>query len=113
MAEVERELAGYVNVVWEPNYPRFKEDLIPKIQDFNVLIKYRRRGIGTILMDKSEEVIKERSEFSGLGVGLYRDYGAAQQLYINVSKYGDGIHPCRHSLCSKFHFIPAVKYGKR
>ncbi|MCL6605389.1 MAG: GNAT family N-acetyltransferase [Paenibacillus sp.] len=90
VAEVERDFAGYVNVVWESDYPYFKEHLIPEIQDFNVLIKYRRRGIGTMLMDKSEEIIRERSEFSGLGVGLFRDYGAAQLLYVSRGYVPDG-----------------------
>lgn len=90
VAEVEGDFAGYVNIVWQPDYPYFKEHHIPEIQDFNVLIKYRRRGIGTMLMDKSEEVIRERSEISGLGVGLFSDYGAAQSLYVNRGYVPDG-----------------------
>ncbi|OKP79948.1 GNAT family N-acetyltransferase [Paenibacillus helianthi] len=83
IAEVEGDFAGYVNIAWESNYPYFKENNIPEIQDFNVLIKYRRHGIGTMLMDKCEEIIGERFEISGLGVGLFGDYGAAQSLYVH------------------------------
>lgn len=90
VAEVEGDFAGYVNIVWQSDYPYFKEHHIPEIQDFNVLIKYRRRGIGTMLIDKSEEIISERSEISGLGVGLFNDYGAAQSLYINRGYVPDG-----------------------
>ncbi|MBB6734346.1 GNAT family N-acetyltransferase [Cohnella zeiphila] len=90
VAKVKGDFAGYVNVVWESDYPYFKERHIPEIQDFNVLVKYRRRGIGTMLMDQSEEIISERSEFSGLGVGLFRDYGAAQLLYVNRGYVPDG-----------------------
>lgn len=90
LAEVESDFAGYVNVVWQSDYPYFKEHHIPEIQDFNVLIKYRRRGIGTMLLDKSEEIVRERSEILGLGVGLFSDYGAAQSLYVNRGYVPDG-----------------------
>jgi ribosomal protein S18 acetylase RimI-like enzyme len=90
VAEIEGNFAGYVNVIWQSDYPYFKEHLIPEIQDFNVLIKYRRHGIGTLLMDKSEEIIRERSEVSGIGVGLFSDYGAAQSLYVNRGYVPDG-----------------------
>lgn len=90
VAEIEGDFAGYVNIVWKPDYPYFIERHIPEIQDFNVLIKYRRRGIGTLLMDKSEEIIRERSKVAGLGVGLFSDYGAAQSLYVNRGYVPDG-----------------------
>ncbi|MNF01301.1 hypothetical protein D3C80_2002760 [compost metagenome] len=41
-------------------------------------------------MDKSEEIIREQSEISGLGVGLFSDYGAAQSLYVNRGYVPDG-----------------------
>ncbi|CAH1055261.1 GNAT family N-acetyltransferase [Paenibacillus pseudetheri] len=90
VAEFKGDFAGYVNVMWQSDYPYFKEHLIPEIQDFNVLIKHRRCGIGTLLMDRSEEIIRERSEVSGLGVGIYSDYGAAQSLYVNRGYVPDG-----------------------
>ncbi|AIQ49273.1 hypothetical protein R70723_27805 [Paenibacillus sp. FSL R7-0273] len=90
VAEVEGDFAGYVNVLWQSDYPYFKKHSIPEIQDFNVLIKYRRYGIGTLLMDKAEEIIRERSEAAGLGVGLFSDYGAAQTLYVNRGYVPDG-----------------------
>ncbi|MNC68137.1 hypothetical protein D3C75_1187010 [compost metagenome] len=43
-----------------------------------------------MLMDKSEEIIRERSEVSGLGVGIFCDYGAAQTLYVNRGYVPDG-----------------------
>ncbi|MNL47498.1 Acetyltransferase (GNAT) family protein [compost metagenome] len=90
VAEIECDFAGYVNVLWQSDYPYFKKHLIPEIQDFNVLIKYRRHGIGTLLMDKAEEIVRERSEVSGLGVGMFSDYGAAQSLYVNRGYVPDG-----------------------
>lgn len=90
VAEVDGEFAGYVNVLWDSNYPSFREKAIPEINDFNVLIKYRRLGIGSKLMDKAEEIIKERSDFAGIGVGLFTDYGNAQILYGKRGYIPDG-----------------------
>ncbi|MFP4975905.1 GNAT family N-acetyltransferase [Paenibacillus sp. CN-4] len=90
VAESKGDFAGYINVVWESDYPYFKEHCIPEIGDFNVLIKYRCHGIGSMLMDKAEEVVSERSNVSGLGVGLYSDYGAAQALYVKRGYVPDG-----------------------
>jgi hypothetical protein len=40
IVEVDGNFAGYTNVIWDSYYPRFKEEGIPEINDFNVLIKY-------------------------------------------------------------------------
>ena len=90
IAEVEGDFAGYVNVLWDSYYPSFKAKSIPEINDFNVLIKYRRQGIGSLLMDKAEEIIKERSDIAGIGVGLFSDYGHAQILYVKRGYIPDG-----------------------
>lgn len=74
--------AGYVTVVWQPDYPPFREQGIPEVQDFNVLPDFRRRRIGSALMDEAERLILARSRTIGIGVGLHRDYGAAQRLYV-------------------------------
>lgn len=94
IAEVDGAFAGYVNVLWDSHYPSFKDQGIPEINDFNVLIKYQRQGIGSRLMDRAEEIIKERSEIAGIGVGIFSDYGNAQILYAK-RRYvpdGKGIH---------------------
>jgi ribosomal protein S18 acetylase RimI-like enzyme len=74
--------AGYVTVKWRPEYPPFRAAGIPEIQDLNVLPGYRRRRIGTQLMDEAERLIATRSPLAGIGVGLHADYGAAQRLYV-------------------------------
>ncbi|WP_160032141.1 GNAT family N-acetyltransferase [Paenibacillus sp. An7] len=90
VAEVDGDFAGYVNVLWSSYYPSFREIGIPEINDLNVLMKYRRLGIGSKLMDKAEEIIKERSDFAGIGVGLFTDYGNAQILYAKRGYIPDG-----------------------
>jgi ribosomal protein S18 acetylase RimI-like enzyme len=103
IAESEDEFAGYVTVFWKPLYPYFKSLGIPEIQDFNVLIKFQKRGIGNLLMDAAETLIATRSDRAGIRVGLDADYGAAQRLYVKRGYVPDG-NGISHNL--KF-----VKYG--
>ena len=90
LAEYDGQFAGYVTIVWESDYPPFRQASIPEIVDFNVLIKYRRAKIGTTLMDAAEERITPRSPVAGLGVCVHADYGAAQSLYIKRGYVPDG-----------------------
>src|SRR5690348_2076434 len=80
VARVDGDYAGYVTVRWESPYEPFGG--IPEIQDFNVLPKLRRRGIGSALMDAAEALVAQRSAVVGIGVGLYPDYGQAQRMYV-------------------------------
>ena len=73
---------GYVTINWQPDYPPFRDARIPEIQDFNVLPEFRRRGIGTRLMDQAEKRAFAHSSTVGIGFGLHHDYGAAQRLYV-------------------------------
>ena len=82
--------AGYLNVVWRPDYPPLREAGTPEVQDFNVLPIYQRRGIGTRLMEAAEALASERSPVVGIGVGLYADYGPAQILYVRRGYVPDG-----------------------
>ena len=94
LAEVQRptffEFSGYLTIVWESGYPPFRQERIPEIVDFNVLIKYRRQGIGKALMDEAETRIALRSPVAGIGVGLTPDYGPAHILYIKRGYIPDG-----------------------
>jgi GNAT superfamily N-acetyltransferase len=63
---------------------------IPEVVDFNVLKKYQRLGIGTLIMNEAEARIKKVSKVAGIGVGLMKDYGAAQILYIKRGYIPDG-----------------------
>lgn len=90
VAECDGQFAGYVTIVWESDYPPFKEDRIPEIADFNVLLRYRRRGIGSALMNEAEKRVSKRSAVVGIGVGLTADYGPAQALYVKRGYVPDG-----------------------
>ncbi len=90
IATVDGEFAGYLTIMWTSTYLSFKEKNIPEIVDFNVLKKYQRLGIGTILMDEAEQRIKKKTQYAGIGFGVYKDYGAAQILYINRGYIPDG-----------------------
>src|SRR5439155_23020356 len=71
-------------------YEPFYTAAIPEVVDFNVLPHYRRRKIGTRLMDEIESCITQRSKIAGIGVGMYPDYGAAQRLYVLRGYVPDG-----------------------
>lgn len=92
IAENDGEFAGYVTVVWSPDYGPFKEKEadIPEIVDFNVIKKYQRQGAGPALLNEAERLIKLRSDKAGIGVGLDPDYGPAQVLYVKRGYIPDG-----------------------
>ena len=91
VASVEGEFAGYLTIDWRSEYPPFRQSGIPEITDFNVLPQFRRRRIGTRLMDEAERRIAERSPVAGIGFGLTPDYGAAQRMYVKRGYVPDGM----------------------
>ena len=60
------------------------------ISDLNVLQNFRQKGIGSVLIEKYEELAARKSDFVGIAVGLYSDYGSAQRLYIKRGYTPDG-----------------------
>jgi ribosomal protein S18 acetylase RimI-like enzyme len=80
VARDDGQFAGYVVLVWASVDPPFREAGIPEIQDLNVLPPFRRRGIGTRLLDAAEALIAIRSDDAGIGVGLTADYRPAQRM---------------------------------
>lgn len=76
------EVAGYGTIVWQSLYPYFAGKNIPEINDLNVLPSFRGKGIATSLMNKFEALAVKNYDTVGIGFGLYKDYGTAQNLYI-------------------------------
>jgi GNAT superfamily N-acetyltransferase len=82
--------AGYLTLRWESRYRPFREAAIPEIQDLNVLPDFRRRGVATRLIREAEAIALTRSDTVGIGVGLHREYGPAQRLYVKLGFLPDG-----------------------
>ena len=82
--------AGAVYVYLAANEGPFKGKGWPIIVDFNVLKKYQRKGIGGRLMDAAEQVASRYADTVCLGVGMSREYGAAQRMYAKRGYIPDG-----------------------
>ena len=90
VAEYNGAVAGYINVYPDSKWGAFGGQGYPEIVDFGVLEKYRRRGIGTRLMDIAEQVAGRYADTVYLGVGLHSGYGSAQRMYIRRGYIPDG-----------------------
>lgn len=90
VASIDGKFAGYLTILWSSEYPYFKENVIPVIQDLNVLIEFRKKGVATKLMEYAENIISKEFNTVGIGVGLTSDYGNAQRLYIRRGYLPDG-----------------------
>jgi GNAT superfamily N-acetyltransferase len=90
VASVEQLFAGYVTLNWSPTYPPFAAEGVPEVQDLNVLPQFRRRGVGSALLEAIEKLAARTGERVGLCVGLDESYGAAQRLYVRRGYLPDG-----------------------
>jgi GNAT superfamily N-acetyltransferase len=84
------EFAGYTTINYQSGYASFSEQGVPEISDLNVLEKYQRRGLATLLIQEAERRILPRSPVAGIGVGLFANYGPAQRLYCKLGYAPDG-----------------------
>ena len=82
--------AGAVYVYLTANEGPFKGKDWPIIVDFGVLQKYQRKGIGNRLMDVAEQIASQHADTVCLGVGLCKEYGSAQRMYIKRGYIPDG-----------------------
>lgn len=90
IAEIDSDVAGYVILLPYAKVGPFADKNIPEIVDFNVLIKYQKRGIGSRIMDAAENLAKEKSDYISLSVGLHNGYGSAQRMYVKRGYIPDG-----------------------
>jgi GNAT superfamily N-acetyltransferase len=85
---------GYVNLLWHSDYSGFAEADIPEINDLNVIIPWRRRGVGTALITAAEAAARDAGRRRvGIGVGMTPDYDAARRLYPALGYLRDGFGP--------------------
>lgn len=82
--------AGSVYLYFDAQEGPFKGKKIPVIVDFSVLMKYQRKGIGNRLMDAAEQIAAQHGDTVCLGVGLSREYGSAQRMYVKRGYIPDG-----------------------
>lgn len=90
VAELEGQPAGYINVYPDCKWGPFGGKGYPEIVDFAVLEKFRRKGIGSKLMDIAEQIASEYADTVYLGVGLHSGYGSAQRMYVKRGYIPDG-----------------------
>jgi GNAT superfamily N-acetyltransferase len=89
IAKVQDELVGYGSLLNFSEYPNFKNEDIPEIHDVWVSEKHRGNGIGKRLV-KYLEKLAQQNNHKQIGVGLYKDYGRAQKLYVHLGYVPDG-----------------------
>jgi GNAT superfamily N-acetyltransferase len=82
--------AGYVTLKKAAETGPFTGKGIPEISDFNMLIKFQRRGIGCLLMNAAEKMASAFCNTVSLGVGLHAGYGTAQRMYVKRGYIPDG-----------------------
>ena len=82
--------AGAVYVYFGVQEGPFKGKGWPMIVDFGVLQRFQRKGIGNRLMDAAEEIAAEHGDAVCLGVGLSKEYGTAQRMYVKRGYVPDG-----------------------
>lgn len=90
VATVCGEVAAHGMLVWWPEYPPFRQERVPEIQDLNVVPRFRRRGLASALIAEAECRASLRTDRIGIGVGLHASYGAAQRLYVRLGYVPDG-----------------------
>lgn len=82
---------GFGILNFEPKYSLYQKLDIPEIQDLNVIPDARRQGAATALLESFENIVRDQGiERVGISVGLTKDYGAAQRLYIKRGYVPDG-----------------------
>ncbi|MBQ8347484.1 MAG: GNAT family N-acetyltransferase [Alphaproteobacteria bacterium] len=90
VAEYKGNVAGYFNVYFNTMCGLFAGKGFPELIDLGVFKKYRNNGIGTLLMQVAENIAGKYADTVVIGVGLHRDYGAAQRLYVKRGFIPDG-----------------------
>ena len=91
IAKIGDEFIGYGSLLNNTEYPEFKNLGIPEINDVWISAEYRGNGFGKRLVQRLEAIaLEENHKQVGIGVGLYKDYGFAQKLYVRMGYIPDG-----------------------
>lgn len=85
------ELSGFALLNWTPRYSLYRKLDIPEIQDLNVLPAKRRRGIARAIVEYCENAARaKKCPLMGIAVGVTKEYGPAQIMYIQMGYVPDG-----------------------
>lgn len=91
IAKFQDKLVGYGSLVKVSLYPHFKDCGVPEIHDVWVTKEHRGKGFGKNIIQYLEKIAhQEHYKEIGIGVGLYKDYGRAQRLYVELGYIPDG-----------------------
>ena len=91
LADAGEAIVAYGSLAWVSQNPSFRNAGIPEIQDLVVAEACRNARLGTRMIRALEELARAAGHSRvGIGVGLYRDYGAAQRLYSRLGYILDG-----------------------
>ncbi len=89
--EKDGEILGYGSLLRKPECPFFAQRNIPEINAIWIDEAHRRKGLGKALIKWIENLASQEGYNEiGIGVGLYRDYGPAQQLYFQLGYIPEG-----------------------
>lgn len=92
LLEKQGHILGYASLLRQSHYPDFKKNSIPEIHDVWIAAEHRGRGLGKSLIRHLERMaLQENHREIGIGVGLYKDYGRAQKLYIQLGYIPDSM----------------------
>ena len=91
LLEKQGQMIGYASLLRNSNYPDFKNNGIPEINDVWISAEHRGKGFGKKLVQYLEKMAHQENHSQiGIGVGLYNDYGRAQKLYVHLGYVPDG-----------------------
>ncbi len=91
LIEKQRQIIGYASLLRNSSYPDFMNNGIPEINDVWISAEHRGKGFSKKLVLYLEKIAQQENHKQiGIGVGLYKDYGRAQKLYVDLGYVPDG-----------------------
>jgi ribosomal protein S18 acetylase RimI-like enzyme len=91
ITKIDDEFVGYGSLLNDTEYLEFKNLGIPEINDVWISEEYRGNGFGKKMIQYLEAIAQKQDHKQvGIGVGLYKDYGFAQKLYVRMGYIPDG-----------------------
>lgn len=91
LCSVEGVDCGCAMLTHAPRYNLYKRLKYPEIQDVAVLPEYRQRGLAAKMIAYLEDQARSSGyEGVGISVGLTKEFGPAQRLYVKLGYMPDG-----------------------